>query len=243
MASFQTGIVYSILIPIYNESDNILSLTNEIECAMANLLPNWELIFIDDGSIDTTPSILSTLSMKKKHIRHVHLEKNYGQSSALLAGIDAAKGEWLITLDGDGQNDPSDIPKLLELAKSGSYDLVTGIRKKRKDVFYKRFISKIANTVRKRVLLDNAQDSGCSLKLFRRTCALQLFRFRGMHRFLPALFQIEGFSIAQIPVNHRERMRGKSKYHLFNRGISLLFDMLAVGWMKKRKATYTIKDI
>lgn len=236
----QKELVYSIVIPIYNEEDNILPLIDEIEAAMLPYNGTWELIYVDDGSSDKSQTILKKLSHTKPHIRTLCLKKNYGQSSALFAGIRSAKGKWVISLDGDGQNDPADITRLIQAIDD--YDLVTGIRKKRKDTLYKKLISKLAYQMRKVVLSDQTQDSGCSLKMMRKSCIDQIIPFRGMHRFLPALFQIHGFKTYELAVNHRERMRGKSKYHLFNRGFSLLSDLLAVAWMKKRHLTYEIEQ-
>src|SRR5260221_6725531 len=158
------------------------------------------------------------------------------------AGIGAAKGFWVIFLDGDGQNDPQDIPLLINTCHKEAvvYDLVAGCRQNRKDPWHKRMIGKAANFIRSRVLEDKTQDTGCSLKIYRRACFEKIPLFNGMHRFLPALFQIEGFTTQEVPVHHRPRRKGKSKYHLFNRGSSLFFDLLAVAWMRKRRLPYEI---
>lgn len=230
---------YSIVIPIYNEQDNIIPLVDELEWVMKAYDDAWECIFVDDGSTDSSIKVLKTIA--KPFLRIVPLKKNYGQTSALAAGIRAACGEWIITLDGDGQNDPRDIPQLIERAESGSCDLICGIRQKRQDPCHKKIISKLANGVRRRVLNDNTQDTGCSLKIFRASCFQKLPTFNGMHRFIPALFQIAGFACEELPVHHRERRSGKSKYHLFNRGFRLLFDLLAVAWMKRRRLSYEVK--
>ncbi len=230
-------ILYSIVVPIYNEKDNIAPLVQEIEWVMHGF--SWELIFVDDGSTDTSKQVLTTLSRTKPHIRAIFLKSNYGQSNALAAGIRASLGTWVITLDGDGQNDPRDIPLLI--AAAHDCDMVSGIRKKRKDSLLKRLISRLANAVRSRLLKDKTTDTGCSLKLYRRSCFEKIPLYKGMHRFLPALFQIEGFTTKEIPVNHRPRERGSSKYTLFNRGISTLVDLFAVAWMKKRRLTYEIE--
>ncbi len=229
--------LYSIVVPIYNEEENIGPLVKELEWVMAE--KSWELIFVDDGSTDGSKRILEKLSQSKPAIRCITFKRNYGQTNALAAGIRAAKGSWVITLDGDGQNDPRDIPLLIQA--SDGCDLVSGIRKKRKDSFLKRCISKLANTIRSKLLQDNTKDTGCSLKIYRRSCFDKVPLYKGMHRFLPALFQIEGFVTKEIDVNHRPRERGTSKYTLFNRGISLLVDLLAVAWMKKRRLTYEIE--
>ena len=229
---------YSVIIPIYNEAENIPFLVKELEWVMHNHKDSWELIFIDDGSTDQSEQVLEKLKASKPFIRCVQLKKNYGQSSAFIAGVKAARGTWIISLDGDGQNDPRDIPKLLELS---DYDLVAGIRQKRQDSWYKKLIGKAANAVRSRILNDDTTDTGCSLKMYRRSCLDKIPLFNGMHRFLPALFKIEGFSCTEIPVHHRQRRAGKSKYHLFNRGISLVFDLFGVLWMRKRRLHYEVK--
>ena len=234
-----TVVLYSVVVTIYNEIDNILSLVEEIEWVMNAYEGTWELIFVDDGSTDGSLQLLEKLCRSKPTLRSLRLKKNYGQTSALVAGFKAARGTWVITLDGDGQNDPRDIPLLIE-ATSGSYDLVSGRRQKRRDSWYKRLISKAANSMRQLVLTDKTHDTGCSLKIYRRECLEKIPHFHGMHRFLPALFQTEGFQTKEIPVHHRERRRGKSKYTLFNRGASLFFDMLAVRWMRKRRLRYEV---
>ncbi|MBS0634439.1 MAG: glycosyltransferase family 2 protein [Verrucomicrobia bacterium] len=231
-------LLYSIVIPVYNEADNLIPLVEEVEWVMHAYPHAWELIFVDDGSTDSSQEILQKLVDAKPYIRCISLKKNYGQTSALAAGIRASQGTWVLSLDGDGQNDPRDIPLLIE--HSAKYDLVTGIRKKRRDPWHKRLIGKIANRVRSRVLNDRVQDTGCSLKIYRRSCFDKVPLFNGMHRFLPALFQIEGFSTQEVAVHHRERKRGKSKYNLFNRGSSLV-DLFAVAWMRKRKLSYEIE--
>ncbi len=234
------NLLYSVVIPIYNEAANILPLVEELEWVMHAYPNQWELIFVDDGSTDSGPTILKKLISTKAYIRNVSLKKNYGQSCALAAGIQAAHGTWVISLDGDGQNDPRDIPLLIQMASA--CDLVSGIRRFRKDPWYKKIIGKMANSIRRFILKDNTQDTGCSLKMYRRSCFEKVHLYKGMHRFLPALFQIEGFTTQEVFVNHRERLRGKSKYHLFNRGASLIFDLFAVAWMRKRKLSYEINN-
>lgn len=232
-------ITYSVVIPLKNEEDNIIDLINELEPVMISLNQPWELICIDDGSTDNTLKILVDLSRQKSYLRTIIFNKNYGQSSAFDAGFRAAKGEIIITLDGDRQNDPTDIPKLVELIKD--CDLVCGQRKKRKDPWSKKIISKLANAVRSRFCQDGVSDTGCSLKAYRRSCFEKIKMFHGMHRFLPALFLMEGFSIKEVPVNHRERIKGVTKYNFFNRSFNTVSDMFAVRWMSSRRLHYTIE--
>ena len=203
----------------------------------------WELIFVNDGSTDDTESLLASLTHAKPHIRSITFTKNYGQTSAFAAGVKQSRAPWVITLDGDGQNDPRDISLLIQTCHSAipEYDLVAGRRRERRDPLHKKMIGKVANFIRSRVLQDNTQDTGCSLKMYKRSSLQKIPLFKGMHRFLPALFQIEGFKTIEVPVHHRKRLRGKSKYNLFNRGLALFFDLLAVAWMKKRRLHYEIK--
>jgi dolichol-phosphate mannosyltransferase len=233
------AIKYSVVIPLKDEEGNIQQLVEEIEPVMQSLKNSWELICVDDGSTDRTAAILEELKCKKNYLRILTFTRNFGQSSAFDAGFNAAKGEFVISLDGDRQNDPSDIPRLVEMANS--FDLVCGIRKQRKDSFLKKWISYFANNIRSTILSDGIADTGCSLKLYRRSCLQNIKLYHGMHRFLPALFQIEGYRVGQVSVNHRERVKGKTKYNLFNRSFNTITDMLAVRWMKKRKLTYTLK--
>jgi dolichol-phosphate mannosyltransferase len=230
---------YSIVIPLKDEEGNIASLIEEIEPVMKSLKEPWELICIDDGSQDSTLSILKKLQNEKDYLKIIAFDKNYGQSSAFDAGFRSAAGEFVITLDGDRQNDPTDIPHMAALAKE--YDLVCGIRQKRKDTFVKRAISFWANAIRSRLCRDGVKDTGCSLKIYRKSCLEKIKMYNGMHRFLPALFRIEGFRIAQTPVNHRQRDQGSTKYNFFNRSFNTVFDLFAVRWMSKRHLNYKTK--
>ena len=231
---------YSLVIPVKNEEENIASLISEIHPVMMQIGKPWELIVIDDGSTDNTLSVLELLKNQIPQLRILVFAFNAGQSSAFDAGFKAARGEYIITLDGDGQNDPKDIP-LLIAESHNSFDMVLGRRAKRNDPFSKRIISKLSNFVRSRVCKDDVSDTGCSLKLYRTKCIQNIKMYTGMHRFLPALFVIEGYSIKEVNVNHRERTKGKSKYHFFNRSIKPLVDMFAVMWMRKRALKYKIK--
>lgn len=230
---------FSIVIPIKDEKENILPLIVEIENVMNSFRRPWEMICIDDGSTDGSCELIKELREEKTFLTLIEFGGNFGQTSAFDAGFKRAQGEFVITLDGDGQNDPADIPKLV--AKATQADLVCGIRVNRRDPFYKKIISKLSNFVRSRLCQDGIQDTGCSLKIYRRSCLNAIKLFDGMHRFLPALFKIEGFSVLEVPVNHRERTKGKSKYHFFNRLIKPILDMFAVFWMRRRKLAYTIK--
>lgn len=232
------SIKYSIVVPLKNEEDNIVDLVNEIEPVMKTLNEPWELICIDDGSTDKTLDILKQLSKEKSYLRTLIFSKNFGQSSAFDAGFKAAHGEFVITLDGDRQNDPADIPKLVAAVENA--DLVCGHRVNRKDPISKKITSRIANAIRSRLCKDNIQDTGCSLKIYRKACLGQIKMYHGMHRFLPALFSIEGLRVKEVPVNHRERTKGTTKYNFFNRSFNTISDMLAVRWMRSRQLHYKI---
>lgn len=231
--------LYSIIIPLKNEEENIEELIKELAPVMEDLKQPWELICIDDGSTDGTLNLLKRLQQTYPFLRILSFEENYGQSSAFDAGFKAAAGEFVITLDGDRQNDPRDIPKLINAAHNA--DLVTGHRINRQDPLAKKIISKLANFVRSRFCRDDVPDTGCSLKLYRKSCLEQIKLYQGMHRFLPALFIIEGFKVSVVPVNHRERTKGVTKYNFFNRSFNTIADMLAVRWMGNRKLHYRIK--
>lgn len=230
---------YTVVIPLKNEEENIHNLIAELKPVMVGLAQPWELICIDDGSTDNTLGALEKLLPANPELRIVAFDKNYGQSSAFDAGFKCARGEWIITLDGDCQNDPTDIPKLVEATAHA--DLVCGVRVNRQDPWSKKITSSIANAIRSRVCHDGVQDTGCSLKVYRADAVRKIKMFNGMHRFLPALFLIEGFRIAEVPVKHRERARGNTKYNFFNRSFNTIFDMLAVRWMHKRQLRYQIE--
>lgn len=230
---------YSVVIPLKNEEENIADLINELEPVMQTLNSPWELICINDGSTDNTLSVLSELVKTKPFLRVLNFDRNYGQSCAFDAGFKNAKGEWIITLDGDRQNDPTDIPKILSLTEN--HDLICGRRINRRDPWHKKITSKLANFVRSRLCRDDIQDTGCSLKAYRKKCLNHIKMYKGMHRFLPALFKIEGFRIAEVPVNHRERTKGVTKYNFFNRSFNTIADMFAVRWMSKRHLNYRIE--
>lgn len=224
----------SIVIPLYNEQDNVAELQRQISEAMAGL--DYELVLVDDGSTDETAARVQT----SDRVRVLRFEKNAGQSAAMYAGIQAARGEMIATLDGDLQNDPRDIPAMMARLGEG-FDLVCGYRASRQDSAFKRLQSRIANAVRSRFVGDGVRDTGCTLKLMRRECREALVPFNGMHRFIPALIRNMGFRVAEMPVNHRPRIHGVSKYGFGNRAWRATMDMLGVRWLNSRRARYRLK--
>ena len=226
----------SVLIPAYNEEACLGALIRETACVLHGLGRSFEILVVDDGSTDWTPRLLNDLRAEVSELRAVRLVANSGQSAALLAGFRAARGKMLATLDADGQNDPSDIPALI--AKLDSCDLCCGYRASRQDSWSKRIGSRLANAVRNRILRENIRDTGCTLKAFRAEWARELpMQFRGMHRFIPALLAMAGARIAEIPVHHRPRAAGTSKYTNWGRLKESLWDLWAVRWMQKRHRT------
>jgi len=225
----------SIVVPVFNEEENMSILQAELRFALKGI--DYEIVFVDDGSTDRSIDKIENTP----HIRVLRFEKNAGQSAALYAGVNAARGKVIVTLDADLQNDPADIPKLL--AKIGSEtDLVCGYRQKRRDTLVKRLTSRIANFVRSRYTKDGVRDTGCTLKAMKRECASALIPFKGMHRFIPALIKGAGFRITEIPVNHRPRKFGQSKYGLGNRAFRATADMFGVRWLLSRQLNYKISD-
>lgn len=220
--------MFSIVVPLYNEAGNVRELQREIREALPG--ETYELILVDDGSTDETLAEIE----KFPQVRVLHFSKNAGQSSAMLAGMRAARGDTVVLLDGDLQNDPQDIPRLLAEIGRGA-DLVCGFRARRKDTLVKRLTSRIANAVRSRFVGDGVRDTGCTLKAMRRACVPALFPFRGVHRFIPALIKNAGFRVVEIPVNHRPRRHGVSKYGLGNRALRATTDMLGVRWLQSRR--------
>lgn len=230
----------SVIIPIKNEEENISILINELEPVMERLGKPWELICIDDGSTDQSLMVLQQLCLRKPYLRIITFAKNFGQSAAFAAGFEAARGELIITLDGDGQNDPADIPKLTAVIRE--CDLACGWRINRQDPMQKKLISKLSNWIRSRVCKDGMHDTGCSLKVYRREALAKIKLYRGMHRFLPALFVMEGLRVKEVPVHHRKREAGVTKYNIFNRSLGPLLDLFAVHWMRSRRLQYQIRE-
>jgi len=223
----------SVIVPLFNEEENISILQTELSATLKEF--DYEIIFIDDGSVDRTAERIEAAG----NIRLIRFEKNSGQSAAIYAGLTIARGAILVIIDGDLQNDPADIPKLLAEIGRGA-DLVCGYGLKRRDTLVKRATSRIANAVRSRYTKDGVRDTGCTLKAMRRECVSTLFPFKGMHRFIPALVKAAGYRLVEVPVNHRARRFGQSKYGLGNRALRATIDMFGVRWLLSRRLNYKI---
>jgi dolichol-phosphate mannosyltransferase len=224
--------VYSVVVPFYNEAETAGGLIAEIERVMSSLGEPWELLTVNDGSRDSTGEILAAAAAAHPHYRYLRLPKNRGQAAALAAGMSRARGRFVVTMDGDGQNDPADIPALA--AHLGSADMVVGIRAGRRDSFLRRAMSKFANAIRGRLLDDRMQDSGCALKLFRREVVPVLLPLKTLYSFMPALAKAGGFRLAELPVNHRPRLGGKSSYGFIAFLWKPAVDLVGIWWFRKR---------
>jgi dolichol-phosphate mannosyltransferase len=231
----------SIVIPIMNEAQNIRPLAQEIKSVMDAEFQNWECIWVDDGSTDESLASLRELARADRRHRFVSFEKNTGQSAALWAGFDESRGLIIATIDGDGQNDPADIPMLFRTVISGGADMANGYRAIRQDNLKRRISSVLGNGFRTMLTGKTVRDAGCSTRVFRRECLALLPRFTGMHRWLPTLAAMQGFKLTEAPVNHRPRIKGRSKYSISNRLWVTLADAFGVFWLKKRVFKYRIK--
>jgi dolichol-phosphate mannosyltransferase len=230
------GPLLSVVVPVCNEAENVVPLGLEIQAALAER-EAFEVIFVDDGSTDGTAGQVLALRARVPQTRLIKHSRRSGQSIALHTGVRAARGEWVATLDGDGQNDPADIPQLLlaiERSPDVQLKLVMGHRKARQDTWVRKVSSRIANGVRARLLHDATPDTGCGIKLLHRETFLELPVFNHMHRFLPALYQRTGARVVSVPVRHRPRTRGQSKYGIGNRLWVGIVDLFGVRWLIRR---------
>jgi glycosyltransferase involved in cell wall biosynthesis len=230
----------SVVIPVYNEKENLVPLLAEVSAVLKGIGRGYEVLFVDDGSTDGSGRVLSDLRRTDPHVRVVSFARNAGQTAAMDAGFRRARGEVVVTLDADLQNDPADIPLLL--AQLEGWDAVVGVRAKRRDSVVRRISSRVANYVRNRLSDETISDTGCSLKAYRRAALSRLVLWNGMHRFLPTLLKMEGFRVRETPVGHRPRRHGESKYGIGNRLVPSFMDLMAVRWMKRRKLRYEVKD-
>ena len=230
----------SVVVPFYNEEGNVEPLHNEVDTALSGVEGGVEFVYVDDGSGDGTLGKLSELAKRDDRVRVVPLAQNSGQSAALEAGFAAVRGEATATLDGDLQNDPADIPRLLSALDRA--DVVNGIRVDRQDSWVRKLSSKVGNGFRNWVTHESVTDVGCSLRVMRSRYVKRVKLFRGMHRFLPTLMRMEGARITEMPVAHRSRRHGESKYGIGNRAFVGFMDVLAVRWMQSRAVRWEVRE-
>lgn len=233
----------SVVLPCHNEQDNLRPLVAAISAALDPRGEPYEIVITDDRSTDNSWNLLKQMAAENSRIRVQRFVRNAGQSAAVWAGVQAARGEIIVTLDADLQNDPADMPKLLDALKD--CDCATGSRVAARaagDNLTRQLSSKIANAVRNKITGEQVGDAACGFRAFRRECAMQLKFFKGMHRFLATLFRIEGFKVVEVPISHHPRNAGKSHYGVLNRAFSASYDLFAVRWMKKRMFRYYVEE-
>ena len=231
----------SVVLPVHNEQPNLGPLLEEIASALGGV--SYEVIAVDDGSTDGSDTELARLKGRFPALRVITLERRSGQSAAIAVGFDAARGDVVVTLDADGQNDPADIMPLLRvLQEQPLLTAAVGYRRRRADSWWKRTQSRTANAVRNWITRDGMRDTGCALKVVRRSALVRIPRFDGLHRFIPALLQAQGGQVAQLPVAHRPRRAGRSKYGMCDRALRGVVDALAVLWYRRRALRYVIKE-
>lgn len=230
----------SVVVPVYNEEENLPVLIPQIAEVLGPLEKTYEMIFVDDGSQDHSRRLLKEMALQYPQIRILGFKKNCGETAAGAAGIKEARGGIVITIDADLQNDPKDIPRMLDYLKE--YDMVTGWRQKREDSWVKRITSRIANRIRNSLSGEEIQDSGCTFRAYKRECLQDIKLYKGMHRFIPTLVKMEGYRVMEIPIAHHPRKFGVSKYTTWNRMWRAFVDLLAVKWMKSRHIHYEIEE-
>ena len=232
----------SVVVPVFNEIDNIEVFLERVRSTLDGAGITWELLAVDDGSTDGSGGRLDELATTEDRLRVLHFVENCGQSSALDAGFRYARAPLVALLDADLQTYPEDLPKLLEILEAEGVDAVVGIRAERQDTGWKRFSSRFANGVRNRLTRENIEDTGCPIKVFKAEAILSVRAFTGMHRFLPTLLRMEGFTVRQVPVRHAARAAGSSKYGTWDRALSGLRDALGVRWLQDRHPRWRLHD-
>jgi glycosyltransferase involved in cell wall biosynthesis len=230
----------SIVVPMFNEVDNVPLLWGELEAVLAKMGRRAEVIFVDDGSTDGSGEAVQALTKRDARVRLLSFEANAGLSAAFKAGYAAARAPIVATLDADLQNDPADIERLLAALEGA--DAAVGYRERRRDHWRKRISSRIANAIRNRVTGDRVRDSACSLRVMRRECLAAILPFSGMHRFVPTLLRLAGYRVVEVPVNHRPRGLGRSKFGIWNRALPAFLDLLVVRWMMRRTVRPRIRE-
>jgi len=231
----------SVVVPVFDEEDSLEPLHRELDAALAGLPGGVEFVLVDDGSRDRSLEVMRGLAAQDERVRVIALEANHGQSAAFEAGFAAARGELIATLDADLQNDPADIPRMMEHLDQA--DVVNGVRAERQDDWVRKLSSKIANGFRNRMTDESVSDVGCSLRVMRASYAKRVKLFRGMHRFLPTLLRLEGARLTEVPVAHRSRRHGESKYGIGNRLFVGLVDVFAVRWMQRRHEAWQAREL
>ena len=232
----------SIIIPVRDEAPNIVHLSGEINEAMASQSHPWTALWVDDGSRDDTLSILRRLNREDPRHQYISFQENRGQSAALMSGIKQSRADVIATLDGDGQNDPKDIPRLIHHLYTNDVDMVNGYRTDRRDNLIRKISSRIANLFRNLTTGKTVRDVGCSTRVFKRKCAEDLPHFKGLHRFLPTLISMKGFRLMEVAVNHRPRLKGETKYSINNRLWVGIYDIFGVMWLRHRAFRYSFKE-
>lgn len=232
---------FSVVLPVFNEQDNLKILFSEIKRGADATGRPWEAVFVDDCSTDNSLDIIKRMAAENPEIRYVAFAENQGQSAAFCAGFDAVDSDIVVTMDADLQNDPADIPKMLDVF-GRDCEMVIGWRAKRKDTFIKRISSKVANAIRDAIVDDGVHDTGCSLKVMRTDMLRSLPRFKNMHRYFPILMKTQGARISEVKVNHRERGAGVSKYGTLDRALAGIYDLIGVKWLIRRHIGYTVKE-
>jgi glycosyltransferase involved in cell wall biosynthesis len=235
-----TDLDLSLVIPVYNEEANLPLLWPEIREVLDATGLSYEIVFVDDGSRDGSAEVIRGFRERDARVRLIRLKSNAGETAATDAGFRAVRGRWVVTMDADLQNDPRDIPLLL--SHLDRWDAATGWRTRREDPWIRRISSVIANRVRNAVSGDSVQDSGCTFRAFRRECLRGLTLYRGFHRFIPTLLRMQGYRVREVPVNHRPRRFGQSKYGIGNRAIRAFLDLLVVRWMADRQLRYQVVE-
>jgi glycosyltransferase involved in cell wall biosynthesis len=230
-----------VVIPVHDEEESLETLHRELDAAVGSRPGGVEILFVDDGSRDASLARMQAIAEKDRRVRVLALDARHGQSAALAAGFRAARGEWIATLDADLQNDPADLPRLL--AALDAADVACGVRVARQDAWLRRFSSRVANAFRNRVTGESLRDVGCSLRVMRARQLAGVRPFRGMHRFLPTLLRLEGARVIELPVAHRPRRHGRSKYGVADRLWVGVADCLAVRWMQRRRMDFRVREL
>ena len=237
------GMYISFVAPAFNESPNLVKLVEEVAKVAATIGKNWECVIADDCSTDDSLAVLGKLRKTYPQLVIIELDRRSGQTAAMEACFRAAAGKYIATMDGDLQNDPAEIPRMLEFITSGQCDMVNGWRKTRRDNILRLLSTKLGNAVRNWLTRENIQDGGCGLKVYRREVVESFKLFNGLHRFFPTLAKMNGFKVIETPVNHRHRVAGVAKYGVWNRLFKVLRDAMAIRWMQNRNLKYTAKRI